>query len=58
MSLLPKVSVYQDQMSTDAANKVGMEELTSRQAANVITDILTQHGRIGHRLLLGQAQYH
>ena len=40
MSLLPKVSVYQDQMSTDSANKVGMEELTSRNASNVITDIL------------------
>ena len=40
MSLLPKVSVYQDQMSTDSANKVGMEELTSREASNVITDIL------------------
>jgi len=40
MSILPKVSEYQDQMGTDAATKVGMYELEKRKALNSVIDIL------------------
>jgi hypothetical protein len=37
---LIKVSVYQDQMSTAATNKVGMEELEERNALNAVINVL------------------
>jgi len=40
MSNLPKVTVYQDNMSTATANQVGYGELTNRNALNAVVDIL------------------
>ena len=40
MGLFPKISVYQDDMSTAASNKVGHEELAHREVLNTIVDVM------------------
>jgi hypothetical protein len=40
MSILPKISEYQDGMSTASYNKIGIEELEGRQGLNAAIDVL------------------